>query len=146
MTCSLVVFFICVLSTLTMLAAGLRLTTVSRSRLRHHPLKSVSEYNCRIINYKDKSEKTIKISSNKLILDVAEQFMDIPAQCRGGICNTCVGKLVSGTVDQFSEQENILGEKAVAAGYVLTCVAKPTSNLEMYVGMELEYIKDPEVW
>lgn len=117
-----------------------------RTPLSSYRIAATTEYSCRIINYKTKSEKTLKISSKKLILDVAESHLDLPAQCRGGICNTCIGKLISGSVDQFSEQDNILGEKAISAGYVLTCVAKPTSDLEMYVDMELEYVKDHSVW
>ena len=75
-----------------------------------------------------------------------KEHLDIPYQCRGGICNSCVGKLIKGSVDQLSEQANILSTKAREKGYVLTCVARPTSDLELYVDMELEYIKDPDIW
>ena len=105
-----------------------------------------TDYTCKIINRKIKVEKVITIPSDKLILDVVTDHMDIPYQCKGGICNSCVGLLVKGVVDQNSEQENILSAKALAKGYVLTCVAKPRSDIELFVDMELEYIKDPEIW
>ncbi|WP_394248326.1 1,2-phenylacetyl-CoA epoxidase subunit PaaE [Arthrobacter pityocampae] len=51
---------------------------------------------------------------------------DVPFACAGGVCGTCRAKLVQGTVAM--EENYALEPDEVAAGYVLTCQAHPTSS------------------
>ena len=51
---------------------------------------------------------------------------DVPFACAGGVCGTCRATLVSGTVEM--EENYALEPEEVAAGYVLTCQARPTSE------------------
>lgn len=50
---------------------------------------------------------------------------DTPYACMGGACGTCRAKVLDGTVRM--EQNLALGSAEMAAGYVLTCQAHPTS-------------------
>lgn len=64
----------------------------------------------------------------------ADNAIDLPISCRAGSCSSGAGQPSSGNVDQ--EDQAFLDEDRIAAGFVLTCVVKPTSDCTIETAAE----------
>ncbi|MCX2838847.1 ferredoxin--NADP reductase [Salinimicrobium sp. MT39] len=75
----------------------------------------------------DEEEVTLSMPKNKTVLQMAlDNDIDVPYSCQGGICSSCVARIVEGTAEM--EKNSILVDSEIEEGLVLTCQAHPTSS------------------
>jgi ferredoxin-NADP reductase len=79
-----------------------------------------------------RSNKTCRNSQSRTILETAEMNgVNVPYGCRQGQCGTCVTRLLAGEVQM--EREDGLGTELKAQGYILPCVSRARSDIELDV-------------
>ncbi|MFF2074079.1 1,2-phenylacetyl-CoA epoxidase subunit PaaE [Kitasatospora sp. NPDC058162] len=70
---------------------------------------------------------TLTLPRDRSILDGAQRSRpDLPFACKGGVCGTCRALVTEGEVEM--RRNFALEEKELAAGYVLTCQARPVTD------------------
>jgi ring-1,2-phenylacetyl-CoA epoxidase subunit PaaE len=75
----------------------------------------------------DGRASTLSLPRDRSVLDGAQRARpDLPFACKGGVCGTCRALVVDGEVEM--RRNFALEEKELAAGYVLTCQARPVSD------------------
>ena len=68
----------------------------------------------------------IQVPKEEFLLDsLLEQGIDAPYSCQGGSCSSCICKITEGGADMARNQ--VLTDKEIASGFVLSCQAKITS-------------------
>lgn len=74
----------------------------------------------------DDEEITLNMPKNKTVLQMAlDNDIDVPYSCQGGICSSCVARIVEGKAEM--EKNSILVDSEIEEGLILTCQAHPTS-------------------
>jgi len=87
--------------------------------------------NTKITILLDDEETTFDMRQDEKILDAAlAKGLDAPYSCQGGICSSCLAKVVEGKV--VMEKNTILDDDEVEDGLILTCQAHPkTATLKI---------------
>lgn len=74
----------------------------------------------------DDETETFTMSQKKSVLEAAlEHKLDAPFSCQGGICSTCIARIIEGKAEMRKNQ--ILTDGEIAEGLILTCQAHPTT-------------------
>ena len=79
----------------------------------------------------DDETTTFEMSQKETILDAAlEKDLDAPYSCQGGICSSCLARVIEGEAKM--RKNSILTDSEVAEGLILTCQAHPlTPNVKI---------------
>lgn len=82
---------------------------------------------------------TMEVEEGETILSRAlDEGIDVPHDCKLGVCMTCPARLVAGEVDQ---SDGMLSDDVVAQGYALLCASYPRSDCTIRVIPEDELLK-----
>ena len=66
------------------------------------------------------------MDKKQLVLDaVLKANIDAPYSCQGGVCSSCVARVLEGKVEMVKNQ--ILTDGEVAEGLILTCQSHPVT-------------------
>ncbi|MCC6601248.1 MAG: 2Fe-2S iron-sulfur cluster binding domain-containing protein [Crocinitomicaceae bacterium] len=76
----------------------------------------------------DGTETSFELDENgETILNTAlDKGVDAPYSCKGGVCTTCMAKLLEGTVHMDANYALTDGE--LKKGFILVCQSHPTSE------------------
>ena len=81
----------------------------------------------------------VEVEADETILSRAlDEGLDVPHDCKLGVCMTCPARLVAGEVDQ---SDGMLSDDVVAQGYALLCAAYPRSDCTIRVIPEDELLQ-----
>ncbi|XP_051152763.1 ferredoxin C 1, chloroplastic [Andrographis paniculata] len=80
----------------------------------------------------------VEVEEDETILSKAVEIgLDVPHDCKMGVCMTCPARLVAGAVDQ---SEGMLSDDVVERGYALLCSSYPKSDCHIKIIPEEELL------
>ncbi|GER26901.1 ferredoxin [Striga asiatica] len=80
----------------------------------------------RVVVEHDGGSTELEVEPDETILSKAlEAGLEIPHDCKLGVCMTCPAQLLSGKVDQ---SEGMLSDDVIESGYALMCASYPRSD------------------
>ena len=81
------------------------------------------------LQFEDGVSRIIPCEAGELVADAAYRAkINVPLDCRDGACGTCKCHCESGDFTMGDYIEDALADDEAAAGYVLTCQMRPTSD------------------
>lgn len=88
----------------------------------------------------------IEVAPDQTILEAAAAAgIDHRSGCESGRCASCVGRLITGSVEYVNEPDALTGDQ-LDRGFVLLCSAVPTASCEIEVGTSVLTEAFPGLW
>lgn len=85
------------------------------------------------LNFADGKTFFISVNDDELLLDAAvRQGINLPLDCREGVCGTCQGQCETGIYEQDYVDEDALSERDLAERKMLACQTRVMSNAAFY--------------
>ena len=81
----------------------------------------------KVIVILDDEEFELTMEQKEFVLDAAlKNKIDAPYSCQGGVCSTCIARVVEGKAEMVKNQ--ILTDGEIEEGLILTCQSHPTTS------------------
>jgi benzoate/toluate 1,2-dioxygenase reductase subunit len=86
------------------------------------------------LNFEDGVTRFVECGLDEVLVDAAYRSrLNIPMDCRDGVCGTCKCRVESGSYEMDGYIEDALSDEEAAEGYVLTCQMRPKSDCVLSV-------------
>jgi benzoate/toluate 1,2-dioxygenase reductase component len=94
------------------------------------------------LNFEDGVTRFIECRPDETIADASYRVgINIPLDCRDGVCGTCKCRVEAGEYDRGSYLEDALTEKEAAVGLALACQTRPKTDLVVAVAASSEFCR-----
>jgi benzoate/toluate 1,2-dioxygenase reductase subunit len=94
------------------------------------------------LNFEDGVTRFIECRPDETIADASYRVgINIPLDCRDGVCGTCKCRVESGEYDRGSYLEDALTEEEAAEALALACQARPKTDLVVAIAASSESCK-----
>src|ERR1700720_3046081 len=94
------------------------------------------------LNFEDGVTRFIACGPDETIADASYRAgINIPRDCRDGVCGTCKCRVEAGECDRGSYLEDALTEKEAAEGLALACQTQPKTDLVVAVAASSEFCR-----
>jgi ferredoxin len=88
-----------------------------------------------IVTLANRDGATYEVDPRRPLLDsLRDKGVDLPYGCKYGGCITCAAKLTEGEVTQ--SRQVALNNRQINDGYIILCVARPTTDVTLEIGVE----------
>lgn len=94
----------------------------------------------------DGTVQTVEATGTQSVLELADRnSIDIRQGCREGRCVSCTGRILSGEI-RYVTEPHALTDRLRKSGFVLLCVAIPTSDCRFEIGQSVLAAAFPGLW
>jgi len=94
------------------------------------------------LNFEDGVTRFIECRPDETIADASYRVgINIPLDCRDGVCGTCKCRVEAGEYDRGSYFEDALTEEEAAEGLALACQTRPKTDLVVAVAASSEFCR-----
>jgi len=88
-----------------------------------------------VVTLANRDGATYEVDPRRPLLDsLRDKGVDLPYGCKYGGCISCAAKLTEGEINQ--SRQVALNNRQINDGYIILCVARPTTDITLEIGVE----------